>query len=124
MTLIRGVQGLYPCPVCLVPWDQLSDLSVRHVLRTAEQTQGILREADAAQTRGAAEELLKDYGLRDVKVLSFKLDFFMLLLLTESRTPCGFLKIQIPIKLHPGIICTHILVACGTIISGRRSKAI
>jgi hypothetical protein len=123
MTLIRGVQGLYPCPVCLIPWDQQSDLSVRHVLRTAEQTQGILREADAAQTREAAEELLKDYGLRDVKVISSRL-VHASSLLTRSRTQCGFLKIQILIKLHPGIICMHILVVCGMIISGKRSKAI
>jgi hypothetical protein len=73
MTLIRGVQSLYPCPVCLVPWDLLSDLSDRHALRTAEQTQGLLQEADASLTREAAEELLKEYGLRDVKVISFPL---------------------------------------------------
>jgi hypothetical protein len=73
MTLIRGVQGLYPCPVCLIPWDLQSDMSCRHELRTAEQTQGLLQEADNMQTREAAENLLKDYGLRDVKVISFRL---------------------------------------------------
>jgi hypothetical protein len=73
MTLTRGVRGLYPCPVCLVPWDRLSDLSCHHALRTAEQTQGLLREADTLQTQDAAESLLKDYGLRYMKVISSRL---------------------------------------------------
>jgi hypothetical protein len=121
MTLIRGNQGLYPCPVCLIPWDQLSDLSVHHPLRTAEQTQGLLMEADELG-RDEAEDLLKDYGLRHLKVISLQL--LARFLLTVPRTRCGLLTIQIHTKPHPGTICTPTRVACGMITCGRRSKVI
>jgi hypothetical protein len=67
MALIRGLNGLYPCPICLVPYDQQSDLSKSHTLRTAAHTKGIY-EAGLQVTAVEREELLKSEGLRNVAV--------------------------------------------------------
>ncbi|KAK7001923.1 hypothetical protein R3P38DRAFT_2540149 [Favolaschia claudopus] len=67
MTLIRGLQSLYPCPICFVPWNEQSDLSTEHPLRTAKDSKARLEEARACATLGEREELLKDYSLRDVE---------------------------------------------------------
>ena len=68
MSLIRGAKGLCPCPICLIPADQLSDLETKYPLRTAEGSQAIVHDAEACQTVADAEELLKDAGLRPVQV--------------------------------------------------------
>jgi len=68
MALIRGTKSLWPCPVCLVPKDKLSDTMNSHPRRTSSQSQAILA---AAREKGSAEEkegVLKQYGLRDVEV--------------------------------------------------------
>jgi len=68
MALIRGLKGLYPCPICFVPWNEQSDLSTEHPLRTAMESQHILSDARAKNTVAEREELLKDNGLRNVDV--------------------------------------------------------
>jgi len=66
MALIRGVKGLFPCPVCLVPHTNMSDGS-SHPLRTSESMQKVFNEASAMPlTEG--DKHLKGYGLRNVKV--------------------------------------------------------
>jgi hypothetical protein len=67
MALIRGEKGLYPCPICLVPRGQQSDLSTFHTLRTAAHTREIY-EAGQKLTSAEREELLKSEGLRNVEV--------------------------------------------------------
>ncbi|KAJ7749592.1 hypothetical protein DFH07DRAFT_869219 [Mycena maculata] len=67
MALIRGLQGLYPCPICFVPWNEQSDLSMEHPLRTGEESEQILGNARAKRTLAEREEVLKDHGLRDVE---------------------------------------------------------
>jgi hypothetical protein len=67
MALICGEKGLYPCPICLVPCDQQSDLSRFHTLRTAAHTQEIY-EAGLNLTATEREEVLKSEGLRNVAV--------------------------------------------------------
>lgn len=44
MSLIQGLGGHLPCPICLVPKEQLSDVSETWPLRGAEQTQNLLRD--------------------------------------------------------------------------------
>ncbi|KAJ6476594.1 hypothetical protein DFH09DRAFT_1253495 [Mycena vulgaris] len=73
MTLIRGLQGLYPCPICFVPWNEQSDLSTEHPLRTGRHSEKILGDARALRTVAEKEELLKDNGLRDVENTFWKL---------------------------------------------------
>lgn len=67
MALIRGEKGLYPCPICLVPRDQQSDLSRSYTLRTAAHTQEFY-EAGLKLRATEREELLKSKGLRNVAV--------------------------------------------------------
>jgi len=67
MALIRGVKANYPCPVCLVPKEELSNLSKTYELRTTAGMQGIW---SAAQEMNATqrEQHLREHGLRDVQV--------------------------------------------------------
>lgn len=71
MALIRGLQGLYPCPICFVPWNEQSDLSTEHPLRTGTESQRIVAEAREQRTATEREEHLKDHGLRDINVCEF-----------------------------------------------------
>ncbi|KAI0309431.1 hypothetical protein OF83DRAFT_1166855 [Amylostereum chailletii] len=45
MSLIDGFGGKLPCPICLVPKDQLSDLHTISELRTATESQAIVKHA-------------------------------------------------------------------------------
>ncbi|KAJ7708057.1 hypothetical protein B0H17DRAFT_1156021 [Mycena rosella] len=73
MSLIRGLQGLYPCPICFVPWNEQSDLSTEHPLRTGLGSQLIVEEARVKRTALEREEILKDNGLRDVDNVFWKI---------------------------------------------------
>ncbi|KAG2751664.1 hypothetical protein P692DRAFT_201838757 [Suillus brevipes Sb2] len=66
MALTRGVRALWPCPICLVPHDKLSDLSHCYPRRTSRDSQAILATARERETAEEREEVLKEYGLRDV----------------------------------------------------------
>ena len=68
MALIRGLNSLFPCPVCLVPGDKLSDLSETFPLRTTEAMKAVYEEANKAPSAVEKEAILKDSGLRDIKV--------------------------------------------------------
>ncbi|KAG2339941.1 hypothetical protein BDR05DRAFT_977501 [Suillus weaverae] len=64
MSLIRGAQCKCPCPVCLVPRKELSDLSKTHAIRSAKDTQAALDIY--RQNKSQGEELLKVLGLHAV----------------------------------------------------------
>ncbi|KAJ3509094.1 hypothetical protein NLJ89_g5404 [Agrocybe chaxingu] len=70
MALIRGLNSKAPCPICLVPDGQLTDLSIDFPLRTVEEMQNIFNDAQELN-KGMAEELMKSYGLRNIKVVMF-----------------------------------------------------
>ena len=67
MTLIRGLGSKAPCPVCLVPGDQLTNLSETFEQRTKENMQKIYEDAKELNAMDK-EELLKTFGLREVEV--------------------------------------------------------
>jgi len=67
MALIHGEKGLYPCPICLVPRDSQSDLTVSHPIHTAEHTQEVYKQG-LELTAVEREELLKSEGLQNVEV--------------------------------------------------------
>lgn len=73
MALIRGSNGLCPCPICLIPLEKLSDLETAYPLRTAQDSEAAYNEAKRSQRRGDAESLMKNVGLRFVKVIMFYL---------------------------------------------------
>ncbi|KAJ7257370.1 hypothetical protein C8J57DRAFT_1648450 [Mycena rebaudengoi] len=66
MALIRGVRGLYPCPVCLIKSDEQSDHNVTAVLRTATATPQLVASGRMLKSSEARESLLKSQSLRDV----------------------------------------------------------
>lgn len=68
MALIRGLNSHFPCPVCLVPGDKLSDLSISHPLRTTETMRAVYETANEANTAADKEAILKEYSLRGVEV--------------------------------------------------------
>ncbi|KAF9490004.1 hypothetical protein BDN71DRAFT_1525388 [Pleurotus eryngii] len=67
MTAIRGIKGLYPCPVCLVPQDKQGDHTERYDLRSTESMQEIFEDARSQTTREAEEGLLKAVSLRPIE---------------------------------------------------------
>lgn len=67
MALIRGVKSDFPCPICLVPGDQMSDGST-HDLRTTRSMQKVYDEAMKLPTKTRQHEHLQKYGLRRVEV--------------------------------------------------------
>ena len=67
MGLLRGLKSLYPCPICLVPHDQLSNLRVRYQRRTVADTRDTVKQAGRLNKKDA-EALLKGKGLRQIRV--------------------------------------------------------
>ncbi|KAK0421650.1 hypothetical protein EV421DRAFT_1746878 [Armillaria borealis] len=82
MTLTRGVRAHYPCPVCLVPLSNLSDLSINYPLRTTESMKEIYERACLLSAE-KAEDLLKLHGLH--KVPADKLDKLKSLLMKYGK---------------------------------------
>ena len=68
MSLIRGLNGSCPCPVCLVPQNQQSNLGIEplYPLRTINDGASIL--ANQEMTIGEKESALKVLGLRPIAV--------------------------------------------------------
>lgn len=65
MALIRGLNGDFPCPVCLVPANKLSDQSVRYPLRDAAQSRELVLHARGLNS-GQREVALRSQSLRNV----------------------------------------------------------
>ncbi|KAH9083307.1 hypothetical protein EDB83DRAFT_2502427 [Lactarius deliciosus] len=65
MSLIRGLGGKRPCPICVVPNDKLADISRTWMLRTAARTQELLKEAQSLNN-AESENLLSMHGIRNV----------------------------------------------------------
>ncbi|KAF8207444.1 hypothetical protein K438DRAFT_1904651 [Mycena galopus ATCC 62051] len=74
MTLIRGLGGNHPCPVCLVRKDEQSDLSIISDLRTAQDSKRAVEQARGLSVE-AGENLLKDLGLRKVDNVFWKIAY-------------------------------------------------
>jgi hypothetical protein len=68
MALIRGVTSLYPCPRCLIHTGDQGDLLKTEPLRTVKTMKAILLKARSEETLGEKESVLKEVGLRDIKV--------------------------------------------------------
>ncbi|KAG1831971.1 hypothetical protein F4604DRAFT_1946273 [Suillus subluteus] len=67
MSLTRGVMSNFPCPICLIPEDQLSSIMPHNYpLRTSQATSTLLIEARAEHRKGRREAILKSQAIRDV----------------------------------------------------------
>ncbi|KAG1781489.1 hypothetical protein EV702DRAFT_1041997 [Suillus placidus] len=69
MSLIHGVMGKFPCPICLVPCDELHNLLETWPLRTCRDSVHLLRKARGKSTKAKREKKLKLKSLRDVDLL-------------------------------------------------------
>jgi hypothetical protein len=67
IALIRGTNSKFPCPICLVPNDQLTNLTDKFALRTTELMKKVYDEAQLLNLT-EREQLLKEHGLRNVEV--------------------------------------------------------
>ncbi|KAG2340835.1 hypothetical protein BDR05DRAFT_977210 [Suillus weaverae] len=63
MSLTRGIMSLWPCPICLVPRDELWDTSKQYPRRTANTSHDIVMAVWQKDSYEELEELLKQYGL-------------------------------------------------------------
>lgn len=68
MSLIRGVMGKFPCPICLVPHDELHNLLETWPLHMCRDSICLLRKARGKSTKTKREKKLKSQLLRDVNV--------------------------------------------------------
>ncbi|KAI0337232.1 hypothetical protein BDW22DRAFT_1340223 [Trametopsis cervina] len=70
LALIRGLQGLAPCTICLIPKGKLADLSVQYPERNQQEIERIINKEEA---KGQKENILKPMGLRPVKNALFEI---------------------------------------------------
>ena len=68
MFFIRGANGLFPCPICLVPKDQLKMIWREFEKCTGAKAKELLAQAREAPTAKKSEEILKNWSLRDIDV--------------------------------------------------------
>ncbi|KAF9455950.1 hypothetical protein BDZ94DRAFT_1353726 [Collybia nuda] len=66
MTLTRGFGANYPCPVCLVQAEELSDLDKTYIYRTTATMQNVYQNAQSLPRAIDIENELKKYGLRNI----------------------------------------------------------
>ncbi|KAG2145458.1 uncharacterized protein EDB93DRAFT_1241120 [Suillus bovinus] len=89
MSLIHGVMGKFPCPICLVPFTELHNLLETWPLRTHHNSVCLLRKARRKYTKAKQEKKLKSQSLRDVENslnLSKLLDIFHALCFDRLHT--------------------------------------
>lgn len=77
MALIRGLRGLFPCPICFVKSDEQSDVTVVPEARSMTHSHSTIQKARTLNAEGR-EDLLKGSGLRNVDVsFCILLNFFV-----------------------------------------------
>ncbi|KAG1808103.1 hypothetical protein EV424DRAFT_1474084 [Suillus variegatus] len=67
MSLTQGIMSLWPCPICLVPQDDLWDTLKTYCQQTSEEPQALVNTACTKETFEEREELLKEQALHCVK---------------------------------------------------------
>ncbi|KAG1744575.1 uncharacterized protein EDB91DRAFT_1236508 [Suillus paluster] len=66
MALIHGLMGKFPCPICLVPHDELSNTLNVYPLCTSVDTKALRAQARESTTLQAREQILSSQSLCDV----------------------------------------------------------
>ncbi|KAG9098331.1 hypothetical protein FS749_004060 [Ceratobasidium sp. UAMH 11750] len=67
MVCIHGHKGRFPCPICLVPRLEQSNLLKLWPMRTVSATEDILCRAKSAPTKTEREKILKEQSLRNIR---------------------------------------------------------
>ena len=68
MSLTHGAASNFPCPICLIGHDELTDVVNTWPLRTAAQAQELVKQARGLICASDHEALLSSQGLRDIDV--------------------------------------------------------
>lgn len=68
MALTRGTNGHFPCPRCLVPKEEQSDLSKLYKLRTADDSKALVMRALKEKSATKQDLITKTQSLRPVVV--------------------------------------------------------
>ncbi|KAI6137403.1 hypothetical protein F5141DRAFT_1185983 [Pisolithus sp. B1] len=66
MALVHGVKSNFPCPVCLVPHDDISKFPAQCKFCTSAKVTKVLQEARSQETTEKREQILMQQGLHDV----------------------------------------------------------
>ncbi|KAI6018448.1 hypothetical protein BKA83DRAFT_4495953 [Pisolithus microcarpus] len=66
MALIHGIKSNFPCPICLIPHDRISDFPAQCELRTSKNILKVLWEVHSQDTTEKKEQILIEQGLHDV----------------------------------------------------------
>ncbi|KAI6022316.1 hypothetical protein BKA83DRAFT_4464009 [Pisolithus microcarpus] len=66
MALVHGVKSNFPCPVCLIPCDNISKFPAQCELCTSDNVVKVLQEAHSQETAEKGEQILIWQGLCDV----------------------------------------------------------
>ncbi|CAE6460610.1 unnamed protein product, partial [Rhizoctonia solani] len=70
MICILGHRSGFPCPICLVPQKQQSKLTQAWPLRTVQDTEAIMSQAEDAESPAEAPEILREQSHRSVRSIS------------------------------------------------------
>lgn len=119
MALIRGTNSKFPCPVCLVPGDELCKGRV-YALRTTETMEKVYDEACQMSTASERNNHLKGYGLRYAQVCSIMLWLVTCLcqLILCNRMCFGSSRIQTHTELSLLTACMHLTLVYSKTTSG------
>ncbi|KIK18571.1 hypothetical protein PISMIDRAFT_14280 [Pisolithus microcarpus 441] len=66
MALIRGIKSNFPCPICLIPRNHISDFPTQCELQTSKNILKVLEDTCSQDTQEKKEQILIQQGLRDV----------------------------------------------------------
>jgi hypothetical protein len=99
----RAALANYPCPKCLVHHDDLHNIDQQYMPRTTKNMSQVYSDSQAASSRTAAEDILKEYGLHAVKVCMplyiYILSDSVITIIFSRRISSGASAIQIHMRL-------------------------
>jgi hypothetical protein len=120
MALTHGINGHFPCPVCLVPNTKQSDLDKTHPLCTAEGSKALVEESLALNASNQ-ENLLKTQSLCPVMIMSFPVSL-SLYQLFYSRMLSGMSAFLTLIEQSHLIRCIPMTMSLVESTSGHKPK--
>ncbi|KAF8802160.1 hypothetical protein BYT27DRAFT_7261276 [Phlegmacium glaucopus] len=115
MALVWGVNSKYPCLICLIPGDELTNISDEFPLWMSDEMQRIYEEAQELNAT-EAEDLLKGFGLRDVENMFWKI------FRSNCYAALSWCRLH---AFHGGLFSDHLLVEYEIIVDemGKQSAA-
>lgn len=118
MALIRGAQSGFPCPVCLVPKDEMCKGRV-YPCRTTKTMREVYNDAMEQETVKKQEDHLKSAGLRGIEVGRMLTCLGICTYTIHHRMYFGDLRIQIHIWPYHLTVCMHHILVCSRTIYGQ-----